>query len=150
RRTRRATGSTPPGRSRARSSARASSREEARTPSRRPRCRRRSRGTTGRIAGEPAPTLLRNRRGLSRPLHRRPGLAELVCVERPALERIVARGDMAVAERVERRLVDVAPALLEARAARVEAAGAGRVERARHVALENEGLPRTAAHGVRS
>ena len=54
---------------------------------------------------------------------------------------------MPVAERVERRRLDVAVALVEARAARMEAAGGRRVERARHVALENDLLARAPSSG---
>src|SRR5204863_3595074 len=74
-----------------------------------------------------------------RGLSRRAGgarLAELVDAERPALERVVAGGDVPVAERIERRILDVTVACLEARTARVEVARARRVQRARHVALE--------------
>ena len=45
---------------------------------------------------------------------------------------------MVVAERAELRLLDVAVALDEARAARVEPAGSGRVDRVRDVALEDD------------
>src|SRR5689334_14807874 len=50
---------------------------------------------------------------------RRRRLAHLVLGHRPALERVVAGGGMAVAEGIELRLLDVAVPFVEARAARV-------------------------------
>ena len=53
-----------------------------------------------------------------------------------------------VAARLELRLVHVAHARLEARAARVEPAAAGRVDRARHVALEHDRLAAAGQSGL--
>src|SRR5262245_60920424 len=75
-------------------------------------------------------------------------LPELVRSERPAFERIVARGDMPVAEGIERWIDHVAVPRLEARAARMEVAGARRIERARNVALEHDRLPGATALGI--
>src|SRR6476619_1323646 len=63
--------------------------------------------------------------------------AHLFLGHRPALEREMALGDVArrAATVRECRLLDVAASLDEARAARMEAAGARRVDRRRHVAL---------------
>src|SRR5205823_12081506 len=87
-------------------------------------------------------TSLGNSRGFS--LGRRVARSrfpELVRCKRPALERVVARGDVPVAERVERWIDDVAVPCLEARTARMEVAGARRVQRAGHVALEPDRRP---------
>ena len=54
---------------------------------------------------------------------------ELVRAKRPALERIVAGGDVPVAERVERWIDDVAVSGLEARTTWMEVAGARWVQR---------------------
>ena len=69
---------------------------------------------------------------------RRP--ADILHRHRPALERVVAGGLVAVAEAAESRLVDVAVPSRGTRAARVEAAACRRVDRARHVALEHDRL----------
>src|SRR5262245_54230185 len=69
-----------------------------------------------------------------------PGLADLVVGHRPLLERVVAGGEMALPEGAQQRLVHVADSLVEARAARMEAARGGRVQRARDVALEHDPL----------
>src|SRR5690349_1354105 len=98
-----------------------------------------------------APTNTANRRragihmslGNSRRFSRREPRAGVPGLRRgppAALERIVARGGLCVAEGVERWIDDVAMACLEARAARMEIAGARRVQRARHVALEDDRL----------
>src|SRR5215216_1549933 len=60
---------------------------------------------------------------------------------RPPLERVVTRGDVAVAERIKRRIVDIAVPFLEARAARMEPAAARRIDGARHVAFQHDALP---------
>src|ERR1700745_4088507 len=83
--------------------------------------------------------------GISRRFSRwepRARLPELIRAQRPALEWIVARGDVPGAERVKGWIDDVAVACLEARAARMEVASARRVQWARHVALEDDGLTR--------
>src|SRR5947207_7758125 len=70
--------------------------------------------------------------------------------QRPRLEREVTCLEVAVlAGRRELGLVDVARALLEARAARVEPARAGWIDRARHVALEHDRLACAGDVGVR-
>src|SRR5205809_586449 len=79
----------------------------------------------------------------------RAGAPHLLGAHRPALERVVARRHMAVAERVERRVLDVAVALDEARTAGMEVTRARRVHRARDVALEHDRLALTAELGVR-
>src|SRR5919204_525982 len=66
---------------------------------------------------------------------------DLLLGHRPALERIVARCHVAVAERVERRVLDVAVPVAEAGAPGVEVARGRRVDRVRHVALEHDRLP---------
>src|SRR6476620_11541173 len=68
---------------------------------------------------------------------------------RPALERVVALGHVALAEWIERWLLDVAMPFDEARAARVEPARARRIDRARDVAFEDDRLALAAALGVR-
>ncbi len=80
------------------------------------------------------------------PLRRVRPSPHLVLGQRPALERVVARGDVVAmsGRRLQVRLVDVAVAVLEARAARVEAARLRRVDRARHVALEHDRLSQAA------
>src|SRR5215207_4350191 len=67
----------------------------------------------------------RSRRGPST------GPSHLFLGQRPTLERVVARRDMAFAKRVQRRVLDVAVAFLKPRAARVEVARRRRVEWAR-------------------
>src|SRR5438046_995361 len=52
----------------------------------------------------------------------------------------MASGDVAVSERVERWILDVAMPCLEARAARMEIAGAGWVQRTRHIPFEHDRL----------
>src|SRR5689334_7330129 len=76
--------------------------------------------------------------------------AHLLLGHRPALERVVAlRNVCGVAATMhERGLLDVAVALDEARAARVEAAGVRRVERRGHVALEHDPLAVPADVGI--
>src|SRR5438067_1810314 len=66
-----------------------------------------------------------------------------------AEELIASSCSSLVAHRIERGLLDVAVALAEARAAGMEPAGARWVQRARHVALEHDGLPLPALDGVR-
>src|SRR5919108_1057021 len=75
------------------------------------------------------------RRARARPPH-------LLLRQRPALERVVACRDVTVAERVERRRLDVAVTFLEPRAAWMEVARRRWVERARYVALEDDRLGR--------
>jgi hypothetical protein len=57
------------------------------------------------------------------------GLPDLVVGHRPLLERVVARRRLAGRELAQLRRLDVAVALVEARAARVEHARRGRVDR---------------------
>src|SRR5829696_619045 len=78
----------------------------------------------------------------------RGGPAHFFGVHRPALERVVTGGDVAAPERIEGRILHVAVPLLEARAARMEAAAAWRIHRARNVALEHDRLPRAAELAV--
>src|SRR4051794_595338 len=70
--------------------------------------------------------------------------------QRPALERVVAGRQVVLVAvlRLQLRLVDVADALLEARAARVEAARGRRIDRAGPVALEPHGPPLARDHGI--
>src|SRR4249919_347192 len=68
----------------------------------------------------------------------RGGTAHLIGVHWPALERVVAGGDVTTAERIERWILHVAVPFLEPRAARMEAAAARRIDRARNVALEHD------------
>src|SRR5205823_3580509 len=75
--------------------------------------------------------------------------ADLLVGHRPPLERIVARRYMVAAEWVERRRLYVTVARPETWAARMEPARGRRIERARHVSLEHDLLPRTAELGVR-
>src|SRR5262245_33330395 len=75
---------------------------------------------------------------------------DLVGLHRPALERVMARRDVAVAKRVERRFLDVAMPLVEPGAARMEPAGARRVDRARYVAFEHDRLALAAELRVRN
>src|SRR5687767_11249291 len=88
---------------------------------------------------------------LRRDRGRRGGAAapHLFLGHRPVLERIVASGDLPVPERIQRRRLDVAVALPEARAARMEVARARRVDRVRHVALEHDLLAGPAELGIR-
>src|SRR5439155_4361570 len=67
----------------------------------------------------------------------RAGMPHLLDRHRPTLERVMARRGVIAAELVERRRVDVAVALDEAWAARVEPARARRIDRVRDVALED-------------
>src|SRR5215216_1818657 len=77
------------------------------------------------------------------------GAANLFGAHRPPLERVVAGGDVAVAERVERRVLDVAVTLDEPRAAWMEVAAARRIHGARNVALEHDRLALAADVRVR-
>ena len=52
----------------------------------------------------------------------------------------MAGGLVAGRERAQERLLDIAHALVEARAARMEATGARRVDRARHIAIQDDRL----------
>src|SRR6185437_10806123 len=76
---------------------------------------------------------------------KRRGAPDLVLVHRPALEWEVACEGVVARPRHggQLRLVDVALAVDEAGAARVEAAGCGRVDRARDVSGEHDLLPRS-------
>src|SRR5579884_4129956 len=76
---------------------------------------------------------------------KRRGPPDLVLAHGPALEREVTGVGVVVRARHRRqqRLVDVALAVDEARAARVEAAGGGRIEWARDVSPKHDLLPRS-------
>src|SRR4051794_3840396 len=68
-------------------------------------------------------------------------LPDLGVGHRPALERVVARRQVAGAAALDQeRVLDVAMPLVEARAARVEVARRRRVDRVRHVAFEHDVL----------
>src|SRR5579884_2172200 len=68
------------------------------------------------------------------------GPRELLAAHRPALERVVAGGQVVARERAQQRRLDVAVAALEAGTARVEDARGRRVHRRGHVAAEDDPL----------
>src|ERR1043166_5271391 len=96
----------------------------------------------------PAATIATRRPIRSSSARPRARAAHLFMRHRPVLERVVARGPVLFPELVERRRVDVAVALDEARAARMEPARARWVDRVRHVALEDDLLASAALLGV--
>src|SRR6266540_3549630 len=91
------------------------------------------------VAAEMPASTVRNRRAAASntllPGDGRVLRADLFRRHRPALERVEACGRVSVPEREERRLLDVAVAWMEARAARMEPAARRRVDRIRHVTL---------------
>src|SRR6266568_2984949 len=80
--------------------------------------------------------------GSRRLAHRAAAATHLLGLHGPALEGIVTGSHMVAAEGVQLRLFDVAVAFVEPGTARVEAAAARRIDRARDVAFQHDGLPR--------